>query len=641
MSIVRRRAGTVLVASLLLAGPVARAGSAAYEGPPHDDVDTDPATVVTVFATVPGPVERVTVRVQTSAKYSDNLEIQLVHAGVAVTLYDGNGGDTSDAELNAGFADDVGGTYTTPGSVLGSVAPSPGSLASFIGREASGPWQLRIRNKYGSADDGTDLIFWSVGIRSGLAGPPVAVAVYDDPAFVDNFDADDPGLAAAESLNVQASLASLGHAVSRFEGTSAGAFQAGLAGKQVVVIPELELGDLGAALDEAAEGAIAAFVAGGGTLVKQGGGVADASFLDEVFGYSLTRGGSEASYPLGSPAIGTRFQQGPGRIENPDGTSGLGGLPVGARTIYEDEDSGRSMVTWIPFGSGTVIHLGWDWYDAAPRGTQDGGWLDVLNRAVLGEARAISTRTVALYYDSDYVDLDDNGDPGEAEAEGLTLEAGLASLGHLPARFAGTGLIQFLEAFDAAPVVLIPELEIGDLAAALPGEVKQALAGYVAGGGVLIVHGDSDEHLTPLLSSVFGFSTILGPYLDEGQLAIEPSATSATRFEGAVTNLYGNDATLAIAGLPASALRIYESPADDVGVALIPYGSGKVIYLGWDWYDAAPLGNQDEGWRFVLDRAVLEALPAPEPGAAPLALMAVAALGALARRGAPSSPRIR
>jgi hypothetical protein len=83
-----------------------------------------------------------------------------------------------------------------------------------------------------------------------------------------------------------------------------------------------------------------------------------------------------------------------------------------------------------------------------------------------------------------------------------------------------------------------------------------------------------------------------------------------------------------------------------VGVARIPYGAGKIIYLGWDWYNAAPRGTQDEGWRFVLDRAVLESPPAvPEPDSTALALAAVAALGALGRRRAARSagarPRVR
>jgi hypothetical protein len=438
---------------------------------------------------------------------------------------------------------------------------------------------------------------------------------------------------------VQASLASLGHQVSRFDGTSAARFTTGLAGKQVLVVPELQIGDLGAALDESAEGVIAAFVAGGGTLVKMGPRDADISFLNEVFGYALILDANAAEpYVLGPGAIGTRFQQGPGALPYFSSTAAITGLPALARVVYQEFDDVGAVVSQIPFGSGQVIFFGWDWFDAAPRGVEDGGWLDVLNRAVLGEERAISTRPVAVFADGDFVDLID-GEPAEAEAPNV--QASLASLGHEVTPFTGTTLGRFQTALASAQTLLIPELEAGDLAAALATDVTNAIESFVAAGGVLIVHADFHGSVQLLLNQIFGFATLAGPELTDEELALEPMLY-ATRFEGGVTNLYANDGTLAITGLPDSARRIYESLADDVGVALIPYGAGKVIYLGWDWYDAAPRGTEDEGWRFVLDRAVLESpLPAPEPGAAALALAAVAALTALAERGRPGKRETR
>ncbi len=41
----------------------------------------------------------------------------------------------------------------------------------------------------------------------------------------------------------------------------------------------------------------------------------------------------------------------------------------------------------MPVGCGTVSILGWDWYNAEPEYGNDGGWNDVLNRALSQEKR--------------------------------------------------------------------------------------------------------------------------------------------------------------------------------------------------------------------------------------------------------------
>lgn len=41
-------------------------------------------------------------------------------------------------------------------------------------------------------------------------------------------------------------------------------------------------------------------------------------------------------------------------------------------------------------------------------------------------------------------------------------------------------------------------------------------------------------------------------------------------------------------------------------VADIPFGAGQIVYLGWDWYDGAPDGSQDNGWLKVLKSAISE-----------------------------------
>jgi len=63
-------------------------------------------------------------------------------------------------------------------------------------------------------------------------------------------------------------------------------------------------------------------------------------------------------------------------------------LPTGALSIYEN--GGNASVWTVGVGSGSLVFLGWDWFDAVPGGgSQDGGWVDVLDRAV--RVRAAST----------------------------------------------------------------------------------------------------------------------------------------------------------------------------------------------------------------------------------------------------------
>jgi hypothetical protein len=96
-----------------------------------------------------------------------------------------------------------------------------------------------------------------------------------------------------------------------------------------------------------------------------------------------SQGSGGTTYPRTAQASGTQFTNAPGSVVGNDGTSTLWteSLPPGARSIYEA--SGQSAVAILYVGAGRIIFLGWDWFDAAPRGTQDGGWLAVLNSALL------------------------------------------------------------------------------------------------------------------------------------------------------------------------------------------------------------------------------------------------------------------
>jgi len=59
------------------------------------------------------------------------------------------------------------------------------------------------------------------------------------------------------------------------------------------------------------------------------------------------------------------------------------GLSEGTKIIYSSTDNpGSVAVAQIPKGKGSVMYFGWGWWNAVPIGSQDGGWLDLLNESI-------------------------------------------------------------------------------------------------------------------------------------------------------------------------------------------------------------------------------------------------------------------
>ena len=228
------------------------------------------------------------------------------------------------------------------------------------------------------------------------------VAVFDNPDFVDT--SDDGfiifGIADAESDEVQATLRALGHEVMTFTGITAAEIEAALDGKDVFLIPELEQGRLAGALSEAALDVIRDFVRDGGKLIihgsfssEPGGNGETAQFLNELFGYSLAERGDDADTVRTPSAAGTFLANGPDGLSGLNATNFLTGLPENGISVYESDDvpvgdgSGDTMtgssVALFEEGTGHVLYLGYDWFNAIPGpGQQDGGWVELLDIAV-------------------------------------------------------------------------------------------------------------------------------------------------------------------------------------------------------------------------------------------------------------------
>jgi hypothetical protein len=224
----------------------------------------------------------------------------------------------------------------------------------------------------------------------------ITVGVFDNPTYVDS-----DGSSSSESDTVQASLAFLGHDAQPFIDLAAG-----LVGNQVVLFPEFERGDFGSSLSDNDRSRIADFVNAGGGLILHG--VPDpsartATFLNRVFGWSVHPEQLQIGRTFSRTALaeGTAFAEVAASLDAQNGSSGFttDSLPPDALPIYVNGPD--VLVGIFPFGQGRVVFLGWDWFDARPLGSQDGGWLNALDAAVLeaGTAAIPSNRPPAILTD--------------------------------------------------------------------------------------------------------------------------------------------------------------------------------------------------------------------------------------------------
>ncbi len=200
------------------------------------------------------------------------------------------------------------------------------------------------------------------------------VSLFADPSYVDT--SSDTG---GEVENVREAITNRACEVISFTGTSAAAFEQAVSVGNVLYIPETENGSPDLNIDAEAAGVISNFVAGGGCLIVN----YYSGLLNAVFGFGISNS-SPADGSLLAAAAGTVFEGGPASLGNNDATDGLliSSLPAGAKAVYQANEGACATVALIPFGAGKIIFLGYDWYDAVPRGSQDNGWDEVMGRAL-------------------------------------------------------------------------------------------------------------------------------------------------------------------------------------------------------------------------------------------------------------------
>ena len=189
-----------------------------------------------------------------------------------------------------------------------------------------------------------------------------------------------------------AAVQSFGYAIAPFSSLD-DATWAAAAQSNVMVIPQLSH-DLFTVMTAAQRQIVVDFVNRGGTLitvVDGGDRQYNQQFLNRLFGTFLRRDGAEQP-KLSADATGTSFEGGASAlIEFVPGLL-LSSIPKPFLGVYVSEGFGGvgtvSEVTVIrpttaaSTAKGQIIVLGFDWTFGAPVGAIDGGWIDVLHRAL-------------------------------------------------------------------------------------------------------------------------------------------------------------------------------------------------------------------------------------------------------------------
>jgi subtilisin-like proprotein convertase family protein len=157
-----------IAAVIATATPVAYATAFTYNGAAASDVDTNPATNVTLTVPDSGVISDLTLFVNLGQPYADDVSIFLSHDGTLVEIYLGMG-DTNSSVIDATFDDAAGSSYPANGSAVGTFLPYQ-SLSAFDGLDINGDWRLQLLDNV-VPGDGTPLVAWSISGDADSAVP--------------------------------------------------------------------------------------------------------------------------------------------------------------------------------------------------------------------------------------------------------------------------------------------------------------------------------------------------------------------------------------------------------------------------------------------------------------------------------------
>jgi hypothetical protein len=239
------------------------------------------------------------------------------------------------------------------------------------------------------------------------------------------------------------------------------------------------------------------------------------------------------------------------------------------------------------------------------------------------EAPVETAEKVALFFDGDYVDVyDDEEDSETGGSEATNLDATVAGFDFDVVKIE-TGAAEDIESGTSGAIaLLLPEPEMSSYDDAFDEDAVEAIADFVMGGGILIVFEPEYESVTGLLNDAFdtsiestepfepepvdGIATPAGGPGGEFEYSHNTEDAAGTPFETGAGTLPSLSATtpVSIESLPEGALCMYDDGFDACALAVFESGDGMVVVMGWDWYDAQPVGEMDSGWLTALRDAL-------------------------------------
>lgn len=161
-------------------------------------------------------------------------------------------------------------------------------------------------------------------------------------------------------------------------------------------VPDIESTSVSAVLPDSAKTILRDWVNSGGVFVQTGtSGSRDVGFLNAIFSLGLTSTSGGPWSKDSTNTIGTPYENGPSSLDAPSATDSVNGTGVpGFKAMYGT--TANAAVATITYGAGTVIFLGWDFYEGGPTCAQKNNtWATSILPASLNYAAALSDAGLA------------------------------------------------------------------------------------------------------------------------------------------------------------------------------------------------------------------------------------------------------